>query len=333
MQFKKHAAGWLSAVLFVAASPEAHAILTSGNGTPLPMTPGVLGGALDGVGRISFAGGGYCSANLLSGGQYALTAAHCAGGTISEVSFQGGAVTRQVTQAFVSPGWNLGGIGATPFGADVAVLKLDQPIVNIQGYELIESDVTGGTVLMAGYGRTGNGNTGWNDPNLQGLGHYGYNKFDVSISSRRGSSLNGSLYGFDFDNGLLNQDTLCFLWGVCDLGLGLDESSVAFGDSGGGSFVWDGTQWRLAGVHSHSDEYMSQACGFDPAQVCGDVNGLIYDSSFGEVFWDVNVLSHSAWIDAIVSGLRVPEPGTSLLLAVGMVGVMLGSRRRSRQPS
>lgn len=343
MKFNNRATGWLSALLIAAVSPTAHAMLSANNGTPLPLVPNALGGALDGVGRLTLvsqpsstsSGGsfqGYCSANLLSGGQYVLTAAHCVSGhDVSQVMFLNGAVTRAVSQVAVNPGYLTGHplLQARHLGADVALLRLDQPVTTIPGYELAGTDVTGSTVLMAGYGMVGNGTTGSTDPNPQGLGHYGYNQFDVAISMRAGASLNGVLYGFDFDNGSLNQDTLCFLSNACGLGLGSAESTVALGDSGGGSFVWDGTKWVLAGVHSNADEWMRQPCSFDPGQTCGDANNIAYDSTFGEIFWDAAVQPHLAWIDSIVNlavgqpplPVPVPEPGTGLLIAMGGMGL------------
>lgn len=64
-----------------------------------------------------------CSGTLLAGGDYVLTAAHCAAGfTSMSVDFKLGTVIRQVSagNAFVLPGWNkvLGnGSDATPCNA------------------------------------------------------------------------------------------------------------------------------------------------------------------------------------------------------------------------
>lgn len=338
---QKQALGLLTLVT-LAATPNAHAILAFNESSHLSLTPGVLGGALDGVGRLTLVtqpspgvpgwipptpGGqfaGYCTANLLSGGQYAITAAHCVDNeNVAQVSFLNGAVTRSVTQATLNSGW-LGG----NFGADMALLRLDSPIAEIQGYQLASVDATNNTVLLAGYGLVGTGSTGWVDPNLQGAGYFGFNRYDISLSSRNGSSLNGSVYGFDFDNGTNQQDTLCLLYSVCDLGLGLLEASVALGDSGGGSFVWSGTQWLLAGLHSHASEYLRGTCGFDAGLQCGDVNDVAFDSSFGEVFWDASLLPHLSWINGfLTTSTEVPEPGTALLLALGLIGLALQTRR------
>jgi hypothetical protein len=327
----------------LAATPNAHAILSFNDSSHQALTPGVLGGALDGVGRVTLVtqsspgvpgwlaptpGGqftGYCTANLLSGGQYAITAAHCVDNDdAAQVSFLGGAVTRQVTQATVNSGW----FGRN-FGSDVALLRLDRPVTEIQGYQLASMDATNNTVLLAGYGRVGTGSTGWVDPNLQGVGYYGFNRYDMSMSTRDGRALNGSVYGFDFDNGTRQQDTICLLYGVCDLGLGVQEVSIALGDSGGGSFIWSGTHWLLVGLHSHGAEYLRRPCSFDASLQCGDVNDVVFDSSFGEVFWDASLLPHLGWINGFLNASNeVPEPDTALLLAMGLVGLTLQAKRK-----
>jgi hypothetical protein len=90
-----------------------------------------VAGALDGVARLSFTaasdGLGYaCSGSLLAGGQYVLTAGHCADDfTSMTVQFGWYNGTAQVTRSvsvsdvYLNPQWN----GTLDTGADIALIS------------------------------------------------------------------------------------------------------------------------------------------------------------------------------------------------------------------
>lgn len=320
--------------------------LTTHTGTPTDwrLTHGMTfnGVSFDGVARIAFdndgslSDGSYiCSGTLLSGGTHVLTAAHCADDfNIMRVDFgvYGGTstLTRGVAAAAVHPGWTGSNLA---FGADLAVLKLDAPVTTIQGFNLSQSNDTGKSMLIMGYGTTGRG-ASTTDPDWSdwGWGHWGMNEADVTVQAFDAAvwpgayPYHGDEYLFDFDNGTQTHNTLGQIaaltgngW-TSSTGLGADEALVAGGDSGGGDFVWNGSEWLLSGVHS----WGWQACG-DLGLGC-DYSDTAF-SSYGDLSGSTAVFSHLAWIDSVTA---VPEPQTyaMMLLGLGVLGSL--KRRRTR---
>lgn len=311
-------------------------------------------GALDGVAMLSYTdpeGSWACSGSLLQGGQYVLTAAHCADSyTSMTVEFGYFNGTSQVVRtvavgdATIHPLWQ-GFSNSADRGIDVAILKLNAPVNTIQGYALSTTNDVGKQHLMAGYGTSGTGSSNSSPSWADGLyGHYGYNTFDVSSRdfSFWGEPVAGwghddayyvaTTYMVDFDNanGSANNNTLGRIAGVTgnhwtsDAGLGANEALIAGGDSGGGDFVWDGTKWVLSGVHSWGWGGNS-ACGYFALASCDFRAGN--SSSYGDLSGSTAVFEHVAWINATIGA--VPEPGTYGLLLAGL-GVVVGTARRRR---
>jgi Trypsin/PEP-CTERM motif len=300
------------------AAPAAQAIVSFNN----PNTWVLPAGPLDGTARVQFtnsSGNFICSGSLLQGGAYVLTAAHCVDDFTSlSVDFRQGSVARTGAEVFINSNWN----GEFGTGADIALIRLNQSVTNIQGFALAGGNAMGNSFLMAGYGLVGSGNTGTTGLDF-GRAHYGYNVFDVGLAGPYGFT-----YLFDFDNGTLNQNTHCQLYGVCDAGLGSFEALTAGGDSGGGSFVWDGAQWLLAGVHSFGRTFGRFNCPLNPGQICGDVDSVAFNSTFGETAGDTAVVSHLDWITSFVNPSNpVPEPST---LALALLGLTALAWRRQR---
>lgn len=352
----------IAASLLVASAAQANNAdsltpLTGNNSAPSNwrFTPGQtfngVAGALDGVARLSFttaAGGNYaCSGSLLAGGQYVLTAAHCADDfTKMKVDFgwaNGTAtVSRNVSvgNAFVHAAWN----GTLDTGADIAILKLDQAVTTINGYKLSTTNDVGKTFLMAGYGTTSIGSsntaTGWGDRNW---GHYAYNTFDVDsqtfnrvVEPVTGWGYDASFYApgvtymSDYDNGSAGYNTLDRIAGVVGggwtSGSGVtDEGLIAGGDSGGGDFVWNGTEWILSGVHSW---------GWQGSEVCPEFGltgcdvGTRNSSSFGDLSGSTATFSHIGWINSVTA---VPEPATYGMMLSGLALVGALARRRQQK--
>jgi hypothetical protein len=327
----------LAAAALMTAAP-AHAVVSTTDPGNWVLSPGQafngVGGALDGVAKLLFTaasdGNGYvCSGSLLAGGQYVLTAAHCADDfTTMTADFLDGSVSADVTQAWLHPGWT-GFSSSVGNGSDIAVLKLDSAIGGINGFNLSPQNDLGRDMLIAGYGLVGTGatgGTGFDNGGGAWHAHYGYNTADTTdqvlvdavFGAGSGSNAYGETYVFDFDSGRFLNNALQRIarrnggsW-TSDRGLGEAEALIAGGDSGGGDFVWSGSEWLLAGVHS----YGWGLCDQLQVVLCDRVPGT--NASFGDLSGSTAVFSHVGWISSVLAAPPVPEPKTATLLLVGL---------------
>lgn len=340
------------------AASSAQAVANTSGPSDWRLVPGQafngVAGAMDGVVRLGYTNAAgdalSCSGSLLAGGQFVVTAAHCAtdfktmkvyvgwgGGTVSDV--------RDVTSAnaYVNPMWT----GNVDSGADIAILKLDRAVTSVKGYNLSTTNDVGKTYLIAGYGRTGAGGN-VTEPNGRDVlwGHYGYNTYDVDSNTFNRKSgevipdwgydphyyAPGATYMSDFDDGSAGHNALNRIAGVTGdgwtsgTGLGRNEALAADGDSGAGEFVWNGSEWLLSGVHSWTMQgsFACPAYGLDGCDA-SDTNS----ASFGDMAGATATFSHIAWIRSVTA---VPEPETYGMMLSGLA--MLGTvarRRRNRK--
>jgi Trypsin/PEP-CTERM motif len=293
----------------------------------------------DGVARIIMDDSYVCSGTLLAGGAYVLTAGHCVTGFSNfQIEFglnnDAATATRGAAATYANPYWT----GALAEGTDIALIKLDSVVTGIQGFNLHTGSAVGSSVLMMGYGTTTQGNTAtapnWNE---WGIGHWGVNTFDVtsnvfldawdpdgSKGDGPGNNTHGEEYVADYDGGSDANNTLGMVAGLTgnlwasDTG-GPIESLITGGDSGGGDFVWNGSEWLVTGVHSWGWQF----CGgrLDPNCDFSSRNS----GSWGDLMASTAVYSHVDWINSVVA---IPEPGTYALMVLGLLGVGAAARRR-----
>ena len=344
MRFAKR---WVAAAavsaLGLGAVGSAQAVVSASDPAFFALPPGVLNGAFDGVAKLLFTnsqGNFVCSGSLLAGGQYVLTAAHCADDfTSMTVDFKLGSVTANVTGVTLGTGW-AGFNNSVGNGSDIAILKLDKKIVGIDGFKLSTTNDVGQFVLMAGYGLVGTGTTGGTNFDRDPPGtvprlwrpHVGLNTIDTTdfelqesvFGPGSGNKTYGETYVFDFDDGTAEHNALQRLkddnagtWADSSTGLGDFEALIAGGDSGGGDFTFDGSNWLLTGVHS----YGWGLCGYLPD--CDVLPGT--NSSFGDLSGSTAVFSHVDWINRITA---VPEPETYALMLAGLAAIGFAARRR-----
>lgn len=290
------------------------------------------GTTFDGVARIAFDNDGdltngfsVCSGTLLAGGKYVVTAAHCADdfnvmtvqfGVHGNVSKE----TRGVEWAKVHEQWT----GALGYGTDIAILKLDEQVTSIDGFKLSRTNDIGKDFLIMGHGTTSQGGnfgqaTNWND---WGWAHWGTNTADIT-NDQWDTGLGGVpttnpfmeyIADFDGPNGTYNglQVVNDFYtdgnqWSS-GTGTGANEALIAGGDSGGGDFIWNGSEWVLSGVHSWGINLYSGA----------------NSASWGDLSGSTAVVSHYDWL----MRNAVPEPASLAITLLGLLAAGGASRRR-----
>ena len=120
-------------------------------------------------------------------------------------------------------------------------------------------------------------------------------------------------------------------------GAGPDECHLGPGDSGGGVFILDGTEWRLAGVNfSISGNYNTTDTGYGFVGALSDEGGLYVGSDPDWTYvpnrprdipgesYATRISTSNAWISSVI-----PEPGLASLAFVG-VAVLCAGRRWTR---
>jgi hypothetical protein len=315
----------------------------------LPSRPGK-----DGVAFLE-TNAGFCSASLMRGGTAILTAAHCVTDTSGNIiansgfayfypgpqdpfydldfGFTPGIQRVAIGSVHVAPGYT----GDVIDHNDLAIIFLAgaAPDFAIEYALAGLANPTGVNFNVAGFGNRGTSGAFGANPGSFGRLREGDNKFEYALGNplfgdgwatelEEPFSQISDSWVSDFDRvGFAANDTSCLVTGglfgtgttFCDnLGVGAREVGVAGGDSGGPQFV----NGRIVSVTSYGLTFGS---GF------GDFGGGL-NSGWGEFSGYAPVFRNRAWIESLVPGAFVPEPGTWAMLIAGFGLVGFAARRR-----
>jgi secreted trypsin-like serine protease len=232
------------------------------------------------------------SSGVLIAPNWVLTAAHISNANM--VTFQIGQQSQTVAQIVRHPQFT-----NINLGYDIALLRLTNPMVGVPSAKIYTgSSELGALTSISGFGATGVGSS--NNPQNPGTFRAGTNIIETLVDFIGGAQ--GSAFATDFDAPVSlhpdgNRNTL----GSADpTSL---EYHLAGGDSGGGTFVFENGEWRVAGINSGvASQFQWQQSGAN--QLFG----------YGAVSVMTRVSSFQGFI-ASVSG--VPEPGSLALLVFG----------------
>lgn len=189
---------------------------------------------------------------------------------------------------------------------DLALLKLDRPVVGIKPvpYNRSEVSLIGRTVYIAGFGDSTTGNIPDEDswvPALLKRAAENVVDRDIPINPLTGKNEGGMLL-FDFDNGDEERNSLspgrCKLWErLFGVGGGSSAKPTALegasypGDSGGPAFVMIDGAWRLAGISGYGT-------GYPPDKRRTSIQ-------YGDILVYTRVANHAGWIASIVGPVTV----------------------------
>lgn len=244
-----------------------------------------------------------------------------------------------VTASKVSINADYKGFGVCPVGVpgfcvndDVAVITLSEDApVSARSYTMSAYGMSEGLqILMAGYGTSGDGISGFSvSPNfrIKRSGQNIVDLFEGDDENFAGFDANGFLTGglnevwyADFDGVNSRGQTMnsaCTFFGACTPSLANDiEANIGGGDSGGPSFI-TGANGELLLVGNNTFGWS----GF------GEEN----PGAFGSMFGGINLARYYNYLNFETNGqIRwIPLPGTLPLAGLALLGLALVRRRRA----
>jgi len=318
----------ISFLLGTAFLPSAQAIIVSDLTLGSPNSLRYNAGSYSGVVRVNLGGNGLCTGSLFGPQNiYVLTAAHCVAGlsapyTNYNVAFDTPTLTASLDNfaaVFIAPGY-LG--TSNGFANDLAVIRLMNPApADATSYSLnTGANDLGREVVLVGQGISGNGQgQDLNYPPSENRQNRrkGLNDYDQLAVGDSSHIL------WDFDNGTNLNNAFV----GSSLGRGLDEVTIAGGDSGGPSF--DFTTGLIVGVHSYVTCFGTGTSCSSPPDYSSTTNGP--QGLFGELGADTRVSQFNSFLAPFSTS--APEPATWMMMGAGCLALLGAARRRSKARS
>jgi hypothetical protein len=319
--------------------------ITSG---ALPDTPGAHvdpntpGSALSGVVSINIrymegdVQQSFICSGALVGKRQVISAGHCVdtdgnghyvditkpGNDVRVVFNSNGNVNALITASSIAVDKDYQGFNNCPDGSlgcvndDVSVITLSQDApASAKIYKVFAGEVGQGThIMMAGYGTSGDGTTGYYVNPSFTVKRSGENYLDLfDGDDEQDFTGRAEVYYADFDGA--GRDTFCTRFGACTPVLPNNrESGIGGGDSGGPSFIDMYGELMLVANNTFSGRFAGQTEGTFGTYFGGIILGAYTDFLLDATGGNINV---------------VPEPGSLALLGLG--AAMLGGLRRRRK--
>ncbi len=227
------------------------------------------------IGRLDtaapFLSGSLRGTGTLVAPDWVLTAAHVLDGTSTTRFTVGG-------ESYNIAGWTAptGYQNDPSFYTDIALVKLDRPVVGVTPAQLRRSSQTevGRTAMILGYGYAGHGSTGQNHRTAQTL-RLSTNRIDAVDAGhilRTDFSIPGASAAFElYDTG---SEVTRF------------EGALTAGDSGAPAFMYDGTGFTLGAIGVYAVDH----------------RGGALDGNYLEENGLLRVTPHLNWIDSVING-------------------------------
>ncbi len=147
-------------------------------------------------------------------------------------------------------------------------------------------------------------------------------------------------WGENVVTGTINYNGSTLLYANFDHGAGVNEATLASGDSGGGVFIQQNSVWSLAGVNFAVDgpfNTTNTGVGFDAAIFdqggLYTPNGTNWDyvtpqtTNIPSSFYATSISARQDWVQSII----VPEPSAAALTGLGLVVFLATVRRRAQR--